>query len=81
MPDCLTHVDPWPTPTIPPMFCPGDCNDDGVVAIDEVLTLVNVSLGAADMCLCVRANVVRDRVIAIDEIVRAVGRALYGCGE
>ena len=80
VPGCPTHEDPGPTPTIPPVFCPGDCNDDGVVTIDELLTLVNVALGATDMCMCVRGNTDRDRVIAVDEIVRAVGHSLDGCG-
>lgn len=58
--------------------CVGDCNRDGQVTIDEILTVVNLALnGGTDGCTAGDAN--SDGLITIDEILTAVNNALQGC--
>lgn len=76
---CLDHVDPGPTPTVAPRFCPGDCNNDRAVTIDELVTGVNVALERVDSCVCVRSDVDHDGTVSISEIVTAVDMLLREC--
>lgn len=59
--------------------CPGDCNGDREVTIDELLTLVNVALGQAAPEACRAGDVNADHEVTIDEILQAVNRALGTC--
>jgi len=70
---------PVSTPTSQPSGCAGDCNGDGQVTIDELITLVNVSLGEAPLA-CPSADLNGDGTISIDELMVAVNNALLGCG-
>jgi hypothetical protein len=63
-----------------PLPCSGDCNQDGVVAVAELVQAVRVALGTADLARCPPADADRDGATAIDELIRAVGSALQGCG-
>lgn len=60
--------------------CPGDCNGDGEVTIDELLTMVNIALADADLSACAAGDVNQDGQITIDEVLFAVNNALNGCG-
>lgn len=59
--------------------CPGDCNGDGEVRVDEMVIGVRLALdgGSVDECPSVDAN--GDGVIGIEELVRAVTNLLNGC--
>ena len=60
--------------------CTGDCNDDGEVTIDDLVKVVNVSLGMMPMSECVNADAEpSDGRVAIDEVIRSVRSSLYGC--
>ena len=59
--------------------CLGDCNDDGQVTVNEVLTLVNIALGSADVDVCLAGDIDDDGRIAVDEILAAVNGVLTGC--
>jgi hypothetical protein len=61
-------------------MCIGDCNGDGEVTVDELLTGVNVALGAAPLSRCPVLDANADGEITVDELLRAVGVALEGCG-
>jgi hypothetical protein len=66
---------PQPDPSSP---CVGDCNGDGHVTVDEVLTMVNMALGIVDAaCPGVSAN--PGNQITIAEILTAVNNLLDGC--
>ena len=68
------------TPTRTPVpGCPGDCNGDGEVTIDELVMMVNIALGTRPLSDCAAGDSTRDGEITIDEIIRAVTRALSGC--
>jgi len=73
-----------PTQTVPPTLtpkpCAGDCNGDHSVTVDEILTMVNISLGNSPISDCLPGDANNDRQITIDEILTAVNNALNGCG-
>lgn len=74
-----THT-PSATPTLPPLPCAGDCNVDGVTSVDEIVTLIQLALGAA-ATPCSAGDLDADGAITVDEIVRAVDVALRGCNQ
>ncbi len=74
---------PVPTPTETPMAallpCVGDCNGDGQISVDELVTGVNLALGGAPISVCPAFDVNNDGRVTIDELLRAVASALNGC--
>jgi hypothetical protein len=75
--------------TPPAQTCAGDCNGNGQVSVDEVITLVNITLavpqpsactaGGTPVSVCTGGDLNGDGQITIDEIVAAVSKALNGC--
>jgi hypothetical protein len=59
--------------------CVGDCNCDGQVTVDEIITMVNIGLGAVDPARCLTGDANGDGQITVDEIITAVTNALNGC--
>ena len=73
-----------PTPTASPttfipQACPGDCNGDGMVSIDELLTAVSIGLGSTPLSECAVVDANGDGIVTVDEIIQATNRALNGC--
>jgi hypothetical protein len=69
-----------PTPTVTPGgSCEGDCNGDGTVAINELITGVTIALGSTPVNTCASMDASGDGTVAINELIAAVGRALNGC--
>jgi hypothetical protein len=73
-----------PTPTCalpddPACACAGDCDADGLVRVNELITTVRVALGMAAMSTCANGDTNRDGTIAVSELVAAVRRSLDGC--
>ncbi len=60
-------------------LCVGDCNGDGNVTIDELLTLVNIALGSAILGQCRPADCDGNAQITVGCIGKAVNAALQGC--
>jgi hypothetical protein len=77
---------PDDTPTATPVSCAGDCDGDGGVTINELLTLVNISLNSRPVSDCPAGDVTGgdpsgpDGEISVDELIRAVNNALNQCG-
>ena len=67
-----------PTPTPIVIACAGDCNGDGEVTIDEIISLVNVALGDIPLT-CPSADLNHDGEITMDELIVAINNALAGC--
>jgi hypothetical protein len=63
----------------PPIGCIGDCDDNGQVTIDELIKMVNVALGDADVSECEAGDADGSGEVTVDELVRAVNAALGGC--
>ncbi|MGH7789569.1 MAG: hypothetical protein ACRERC_22045 [Candidatus Binatia bacterium] len=70
---------PTPTPTPGGEVCNGDCNGNGAVAINELVTLVSIALGNQPIDRCISGDVNENGQIAINELIAAVNRALNGC--
>ena len=68
------------TPTRTPLSCIGDCNLDGEVTVDELVTMGSVELGNANVSRCAAGDGNTDQRITVDEIVAAVNNALKSCG-
>jgi hypothetical protein len=69
-----------PTPTVTPgTGCQGDCNGDGMVAINELINGVNIALGSAAVSTCASVDANGDGMVTINELIAAVTRALNGC--
>lgn len=60
-------------------FCVGDCNADGTVKVDEVITGVNIALGSELASVCARFDGNHDHAVTITELVAAVHNVLNGC--
>lgn len=56
----------------------GDCNRNGLVAIDELVRGVNIALGRAPVSECTPFDRVADGRVTVDELVRGVRNALGG---
>ncbi len=59
--------------------CPGDCNGNGEVTIDELITGVNIALGNAPVSNCPAFDRSGDGEVTIDDLIAAVNAALTGC--
>ncbi len=59
--------------------CPGDCDGDGQVRVNELITGVNIALGAVGVDACRAFDVNGDGRVAVSELVGAVNAALEGC--
>lgn len=66
-----------PTPT--PVACLGDCDGDGAVAINELVTGVSIALGGRELAACPAFDGDASNSVAINELVTAVNHALTGC--
>lgn len=66
-----------PTPTAGP--CAANCNGDSRVDVSELVTAVNIALGAMSLSSCSQADLDLDGSVSVDELIRAVTAALFGC--
>jgi hypothetical protein len=77
-----TSMEATPTATAtqaPPEGCFGDCDGSGSVAVNELVTLVNISLEQAAITTCQAGNADGDQRIMVNEILAAVNEVLSGC--
>jgi len=74
-PDVVDLAVPTPAPA-----CVGDCNGDGIVAINELVTGVNIALGTLAVSSCPAFDADGNGSVAINELVSGVNNALDGCG-
>ena len=58
--------------------CVGDCDGSGEVAINELITMVNIALGNLSVA-CPAGDADQNGTVEINELVTAVGNALNGC--
>ncbi len=61
------------------LICPGDCNSDGQVAVNELIVGVNISLGSAPISECPAFDTGGDGTVTVNELIQAVNAALAGC--
>jgi hypothetical protein len=59
--------------------CPGDCDSDLEVKVNELILGVNIALGTTDLEACPEMDTGGNRSVDVDELVRAVSASLIGC--
>jgi hypothetical protein len=59
--------------------CAGDCDGNGVVAINELIVCVSVSLGSTPLTQCTACDPNGDTSVAINELIAAVNSSLGSC--
>jgi YVTN family beta-propeller protein len=59
--------------------CEGDCDGDGDVTVDELLTAVNINLRNGPFGACPAFDTGSNGHVPIDALLRAVNNALSGC--
>ena len=62
-----------------PSACTGDCNEDGLVTVDELVKGVNIALSLLPVTDCTAFDRNGDGTVTVDELVTAVNAALTGC--
>lgn len=72
---------PTPSPRATPTgrACRGDCSDDGLVVVNELVVCVNLALERPGGTACGACDGDRDGRVAVSELVAAVNAALAGC--
>lgn len=73
---CPIETTPTPTPT-PGAECPGDCDANGTVGVDEVVLAIGAAMAENPPVCGVDVNF--DGRVEIDELVLVVRAALVGC--
>jgi hypothetical protein len=84
-----TPPSPSPTQPVPPSAtatptqlvsdCAGDCDGDGTVAINELISGVAIALGAQPLAACAVFDLNADGAVAINELIAGVNNALNAC--
>lgn len=79
-PDCTLRAQRFSRDAL--RACPGDCNLNGQVTIDELILATRLALAStkSGTNACLPADQNLDYGIDISELVAAVGRSLEGCG-
>ena len=62
----------------PSTLCVGSCHSNGVVAINDIITLVNIALDIQPRDVCAQ-GLPASGSVTIDVIIKAVNNALNGC--
>ena len=70
---------PSPTATVAPFGCVGDCNADGRVSINELVTGVGIALGTNPLASCPALDRDDNGRVTIAELIAAVNNALNTC--
>ncbi len=73
---CINGACSSATPTPSPSLCVGDCDGNGTVEINEIITCVNIALGAAQLSTCAACDANGDGQVEINEIVQATHHTL-----
>jgi hypothetical protein len=59
--------------------CIGDCDDDGLVVVDELVTGINIVLERTPVAQCSTIDVDENGAVNVSELTVAVNRSLHGC--
>jgi hypothetical protein len=70
---------PSPTAIRTAAACVGDCDGNGEATVDEVVTGVNIALGAAQLAECPAFDCNGNNAVTVNCLVEAVNAVLAGC--
>jgi hypothetical protein len=62
-----------------PPGCAGDCDHSGAVAVNELITGVNIALGTVAVESCPSFDGDSDLAVTVSELITAINNALHGC--
>ena len=87
VPTATASATPTATPPAPPTAtatptqptCAGDCNGNGAVSIDELITAVRIALDEAAVSACAATDTNASGTVEITELIAAVMHSLSGC--
>jgi hypothetical protein len=73
---------PTPTATQNPTLvaCVGNCDAGPAVTVDELIRGVNIALGILPLDVCPSFDINGTGDVTVEELIKAVGNALNGCG-
>jgi len=74
-----SHTIPATPSATPAPPCPGDCNEDENVTVDELVRGVGIALGTVGIEECLALDADANRRVTVDELIGAVNKALRGC--
>lgn len=60
-------------------MCVGDCNDNSIVAVNEIIVGVNIVLGTALLDECPAFDANGDGTLTVNELVQGVNNSLEDC--
>lgn len=78
-PTATATATPSVTPSSTVAVCIGNCSGDGAVTVDELVSLLNIALGAKPASVCPE-GIPTGAAVDVALLVRAVANALGGCG-
>jgi hypothetical protein len=78
-PSPTPRVTATPTATPPGAACPGDCNGDRQVSINELIQGVNIALGSAAVTSCPAFDRDDNGQVSVNELIAGVNSAQGGC--
>ncbi|MBX3026621.1 hypothetical protein KF840_17075 [bacterium] len=67
-------------PAAAPAAC-ADCDGDGRVTINELITGIAIALGSSELASCPAFDGDGNGTVSIDELIAAIGAALDGCDD
>jgi cytochrome c peroxidase len=73
--------DPFPSETPIPSSCIGDCDDSGMVAVNELVKGVNIALARDAVASCPQFDTDASQTVTVNELVMSVNAAVHGCVE
>ena len=60
-------------------FCPGDCDYNSEVTVDEIISGVSIALGELGVGYCGLMDSTQDSKVDVTEVIAAISHALDGC--
>jgi len=73
------YLDFGPIKRVLVAWCTGDCDENGHVTVSQIIVMVRIALGGANVSACPAGDTNNDGTITVEEILAAVRYALSGC--
>jgi hypothetical protein len=65
--------------TVQGASCTGDCDGDGTVGINELVSGVSIALAMTELASCEAFDLNGDAAVTVDELIQGINAALTGC--
>jgi hypothetical protein len=61
-------------------ICAGDCDSNGQITVDEIITATRIGLGLTPLSECASVDVNGDGQVTVNEVVKVVNNMFFRCG-